>query len=399
MFLMPRHPALASTIEILTRLVAFDTTSHRSNLAIIDWIENHLTPLGFSCERFYDPSGQKANLLASIGPQDQPGYILSGHTDVVPVEGQDWSSDPFKLIEKEGKLYGRGSCDMKGFLAVCLASAPSMAKLTLARPLHLAFSYDEEVGCTGVVSMVEAIAGRPVKPLACIVGEPTSMEVVIGHKGGRRMKVDVHGKAAHSSLAPQGVNAVEWGARLISHIRDTAEALQDKGRRDPLYDIAHSTIHVGTFHGGTAPNIVPHEAQFVVECRAIGGDNAKAILDGFETFARERLEPRMKAVDPQAGFAFELMVDVPMLDTDPGEEVVTFVKRLAGRNKHSKVAYGTEAGHFQKTGGIPSVVIGPGSIEQAHKPDEFIAISELDAALGFVERLVQKASAEGQQHA
>jgi acetylornithine deacetylase len=391
---MSRHTALASAIDILAALVAFDTTSHRSNLAIIDWIETYLTPLGFSCERFYDPSGQKANLLASIGPRDQPGYILSGHTDVVPVDGQDWSSDPFKLIEKEGKLYGRGSCDMKGFLAICLASAPAMAKLTLARPLHLAFSYDEEVGCTGVISMVEAIAGRPIKPLACIVGEPTNMEVVIGHKGGRRMTVSVHGKAAHSSLAPQGVNAVEWGARLISHIRDRAEAQQETGRIDPLYDIGHTTIHVGSFHGGTAPNIVPHEAQFVVECRAIGGDDPKAILDGFEIYARERLEPRMKAIDAQAGFTFELMVDVPMLDTDPDEEIVTFAKRLAGRNNHSKVAYGTEAGHFQKTGGIPCVVIGPGSIEQAHKPDEFIAISELDAALGFVERLMQEAGAE-----
>jgi acetylornithine deacetylase len=381
-------------LEILSALVAFDTTSRNSNLAIVDWIERYLDRLGFASERTYDASGEKANLYATIGPADVPGYILSGHTDVVPVDGQDWTSDPFSLRVADGRAYGRGACDMKGFLAVCLAAAETMQAGGLARPIHLAFSYDEEVGCIGARGIAEMLARRPVKPLGCFVGEPTEMGVVIGHKSKRSVRVKVRGFTCHSSLAPQGVNAAEFAALLVAHIRCLADRLAAEGARDPMYDVPFSTPHVGILRGGTALNIVPDEAEIVFEVRSIGADDPDALVQEIMRYAREALEPRMKEIEPNTGFDFDIVAGFPGLDTAPDAKVITLAKSLARANGHSKVAFGTEAGLFQHIAGVPSVVIGPGAIDQAHKADEWIALSELEKCAAFVGRLVERCRAK-----
>lgn len=376
------------SIDILGKLVGFDTTSRNSNLPCIAWIEDYLSSHGVRSERVVDPTGTKANLWATIGPADVPGYVLSGHTDVVPVDGQEWASDPFVLTEKDGRLYGRGAADMKGFDAVCLAMVPAMVKAGLKRPIHLAFSHDEEIGCVGVRSLLAKLQDMPVKPAGCFVGEPSNMQVIIGHKSSVRIWVSVRGKAAHSSLAPTGVNAIEWGARVVARIREVEEELERNGHRDPLYDMPHTTTQVGLFSGGAAPNIVPQDARFTFEVRAIGHDSPHAIAASVEQWAKAELEPRMKAVAGEAGFDFDWRGDVPGFDASPDDELVTLAKGLAGRNDHAKVSYGTEAGLFVKMVGIPSVVVGPGSIEQAHKPDEFIEIAELEKCAAFIARLI-----------
>jgi acetylornithine deacetylase len=378
----------ATTLEILRELVAFDTTSRNSNIACADWIVNYLNKFGVTTERFPSPEGDKHNLYAIIGPKDVPGYVLSAHTDVVPVDSQTWATDPFQLTVKDGKAYGRGACDMKGFLACTLAMVPTMVKADLKTPIHLAYSYDEEVGCTGVRGMLEVIAPREPKPIAAFIGEPSSMQVIIGHKGGQRVVCMVSGKAAHSSLAPHGVNAVEYGARLVARIKDMAEAQEATGRRDPMYDVPHSTLHVGIFTGGTSPNIVPHQAEISFECRNISSDDPMDYINEVMRYAHEELTPKMRRIEPAAGFTFELRPNLPALETAPDHVAVTMAKRLAGRNDHAKVAYGTEASLFQSVAGIPSVVVGPGDIDQAHKPDEWILISDLDKCNAFIHRLI-----------
>jgi acetylornithine deacetylase len=377
-------------LDILSALVAFDTTSRNSNLQLIEWVEDYLRGLGVPSERLYEPTRQKANLWASIGPTEVPGFILSGHTDVVPVDGQDWSSDPFRLRQADGRLYGRGACDMKGFLAVCLAAVPRMREAPLRAPIHLAFSHDEEVGCIGGRRLAEHLSRGPVRQRACFVGEPTSMGVVIGHKGKRSVRVSVRGKTGHSALAPLAVNAVEYGARLVSEICRIGEDLASEGPRDHLYDVPHSTGHVGILRGGTAINIVPDQAEILFEFRVIGGVNPDALVGEVVRHARDVLEPRMQAVDPSAGFDFEALSGFPGLDMPPDAEIVTLAKELAGQNGHTKVAFGTEAGLFNHIAGIPSVIIGPGSIEQAHKADEWVAMDQLQTCAAFVVRLIER---------
>jgi acetylornithine deacetylase len=381
------------SIEILEALVGFDTTSHKTNLPLIGWIESYLDRCGVAHERIPDRTAAKANLWATIGPSGTPGYILSGHTDVVPVDGQSWSNDPFRLTERDGRLIGRGATDMKGFLACCLAAVPAMTARPLAQPIHLAISYDEEVGCVGVRDLIARLKTAPVKPAGCFVGEPTQMGVVVGHKGKRSIIVTVHGQTCHSSLAPQGVNAVEYAARLIVKIRDIAERLARDGRRDPLYDVPYTTGHTGVVHGGTALNIVPDHCVFEFEFRSIAADDIDALVDEVVAYARETLEPAMRAVAPQAGITFAEKSGFPGLETPASAPVVRLAKQLAGTDGHAKVAYGTEAGLFAAAG-IPSVVIGPGSIEQAHKADEFVAISELAKCGGFLDKLIAQC-AEG----
>jgi acetylornithine deacetylase len=384
---------IVETLAILERLVAFDTTSRNSNIPCADWIQSYLKGFGIDCEVYANAEGDKHNLYAVIGPKDVPGYVLSAHTDVVPVDGQAWSTDPFKLTVKDGKAYGRGACDMKGFLACTLALVPEIMKRPLKTPIHLAYSYDEEVGCTGVRDMLVHFRDRQPKPIAAFIGEPSSMQVIIGHKGGQRVLCAVRGKAAHSSLAPHGVNAVEWGARLVARIKDMAEAQELSGARDALYDVPHSTLHVGVFTGGTSPNIVPHRADISFECRNISADDPMAYIGEIMRYAKEELEPRMKRNDPDAGFDFDLRPLLPALETAPDHPAVTAAKRFAGRNDHAKVAYGTEASLFQDMAGYPSVVVGPGDIDQAHKPDEWIAVSELEACNAFIERLIDECRA------
>jgi acetylornithine deacetylase len=282
---------------------------------------------------------------------------------------------------------------MKGFLAVCLAMAERMREAPLSRPIHLAFSYDEEVGCVGARGIVERLARKPMRPEACFVGEPTGMGVVIGHKGKRSVRVRVRGLTCHSSLAPQGVNAVEVGAKLVAEISRIAEDLARHGARDELYDVPYSTGHVGVLRGGTALNIVPDECEILFEFRAVGADDPDAFVAKVEHYARTVLEPGMKAVDPATGIDIDVYAGFPGLDTNPDAEVVTLAKALAGRNDHAKVAYGTEGGLFQHTGGVPTVIIGPGSIEQAHKADEWIEIEQLEACAAFVERLIERCRA------
>ena len=375
-------------LGILSALVAFDTTSRNSNLQLIEWVEDYLGGLGVPSERLYEPTRQKANLWASIGPTDVPGFILSGHTDVVPVDGQHWSSDPFRLRQADRRLYGRGACDMKGFLAVCLAAVPRMREAPLGAPVHLAFSYDEEVGCIGGRRLAERLSRGPVRQRACFVGEPTSMGVVIGHKGKRSVRVSVRGKTGHSALAPLAVNAVEWGARLVAEIRRISDRLAAEGPRDELYDVTHSTGHVGVFRGGTALNIVPDEAEIVFEFRTVTADDPDALVAEVMEHARTVLEPAMRAVDAGAGFAFDTYAGFPGLDASPEAAIVTLAKSLSGRNDHGKVAFGTEAGLFDE-GGVPTVIVGPGSIEQAHKADEWIEAAELEKCAAFVERLIE----------
>jgi acetylornithine deacetylase len=379
--------SVRKTVEILKALVGFDTTSHKSNLALIAWVEDYLDRLGIAHERVFDATGSKANLWSTIGPDAARGYILSGHTDVVPVDGQDWSHDPFALAERDGRLYGRGSADMKGFLACCLAAVPEMIARPLKRPIHLAFSYDEEVGCVGVRGLIAQLERAPVKPIGCFVGEPTEMNVVIGHKAKLSLRVTVRGRTCHSALAPAGVNAVEYAARLIVKIREIAERLAKSGAHDPLYDVPFTTGHTGVVHGGTALNIVPDRCVFEFEFRSIAADNLDTLVDEVKAYARDVLEPDMKAVAPEAGFVFEVKSGFPGLELEPQADMARLAKHFAGKEQHGKVAFGTEAGLFDQAG-IPSVVIGPGSIDQAHKADEFIAVAELEKCGRFLDQLV-----------
>ena len=377
-----------SSKDILASLVSFDTVSRNSNLDCIAWIEGYLDKLGVKHQRIYDETGQKSNLWATLGPKDVPGFILSGHTDVVPVDDQNWTDSPFKLTERDGKLYGRGSTDMKGYVACCLAAVPDMLKANLKKPLHLAFSYDEEVGCWGVRRMIPKIVEGAAMPIACFVGEPTEMDVVIGHKGKRSFKVLVRGRTCHSSLAPLGVNAVEYAARVIARIRDISDRMAKSGTRDELYDVPFSTGHTGYLHGGTALNIVPDIATFEFEFRVLSSDKSDTLAKEVIDYAKNVLEPEMQKVAPEAGFEFQDRGEFAGLDTTPEAEVTVLAKKLSGRNSHSKVAYGTEGGLFALAG-IPTVVCGPGNIDQAHKADEWIAITELEKCGRFIDRLIE----------
>jgi acetylornithine deacetylase len=383
--------AKLSTVDILGKLVSFDTTSRNSNLPLIDWVEEYLAGYGISGERVYDETGNKANLWITIGPKDVAGYVLSGHVDVVPVDGQDWSTNPFLLAEKDGRYFGRGTCDMKGFVASSLAAVPDMVAAPLGKPIHLAISYDEEVGCRGVRTLLAVLKERPLKPEACFVGEPTNMQVVIAHKTGRPMRVTVKGFEAHSSLRPYGVSAIEEAAKLIVKINEIGQRLARRPDLDPLYSVPFSTTSVGVIKGGTVRNIVAGECVVDFDLRCVPGDDPHAIVAEIEAYARDVLEPPMKAISPAAGFVFEELALVPGLDTAADAPVTVLAKKLAGRNDHAKVAYGTEAGLFQEIG-IPTAIVGPGPIEQAHKPDEYVEAAELAEADAFMAKLIAHAA-------
>ena len=378
------------SLEMITKLISYDTTSRYSNMELITYIQDYLTSLDIESTLVPNDDGNKASLYATVGPKDKPGVMLSGHTDVVPVDGQDWDSDPFSVIEKDGRLFGRGTSDMKSFIALVLVALPKFIERGLDTPLHLAFSYDEEIGCVGVRPMIEMINGLPVKPRMAIIGEPTSMQVITGHKGKRSYNAHIRGFEAHSSLAPTGVNSIEYAARLITHLQSMARRLQNEGPYDKLYDIAHTTVHTGTIQGGTALNIVPKDCHIQFEFRYISSDDPNPIEAEIMREAKEVLEPEMQAINPAAGIDITCVNDMPGLDMNVDDEVVTFVKQLAGRNDHAKVAFGTEAGLFQNRGGIPCVVCGPGSIDQAHKPNEFISLEQLDKGEEFLERLMDR---------
>jgi len=380
------------TVEMVERLISFDTTSRNSNLAIIHDIRSYLEGFGIESQLVFDETGEKANLYATVGPSDTPGIALSGHTDVVPVDGQDWHTDPFSVVEKDDLLYGRGTSDMKSFLAVALAKVPEMVASPLKTPIHLAFSYDEEVGCIGVRRLLDILKDMPVRPRACIVGEPTNMRVVLAHKGKLSERVTVRGLEAHSSLAHQAVNAVEAAAELVAELKRMARLKRDHGPYDEEFEPPYTTIHTGVIHGGTQLNIVPLECSFDWEARYLPEDDPEEIRAAIREFAEKKILPEMHAVSPDTGIDWEELSSIAGLDTREDEDVVALAKALTGANATYKVSFGTEAGLFQEIG-IPTIVCGPGSIEQAHKPNEFIALDQLSQCESFMDRLIQRVRA------
>ncbi|WP_324710935.1 acetylornithine deacetylase [Pseudomonas citronellolis] len=379
---------MLSSRDILAKLIAFDTVSRNSNLALIKYIQDYLAGLGVDSELFFDEAGGKANLFATLGPRDRGGVCLSGHTDVVPVDGQNWSVPPFELTENDGRLYGRGTADMKGYIACVLAAVPAFLAQPLRVPLHLAFSYDEEVGCLGVRSLLADLERREHKPIACIIGEPTELKPVLGHKGKLAMRCQVHGAACHSAYAPQGVNAIEYAAKLINRLGEIGSRLAAPERHDPRFDPPYSTVQTGVIGGGRALNIVPAECQFDFEIRALPSDDPQQVAEQLRDYAETELLPKMRAVKAEADIRFSELSAYPALATDPQSEVAQLLARLSGSDEFSTVAFGTEGGLFDQAG-IPTVVCGPGSMDQGHKPDEFVSVEQLAACDGMLGRLVE----------
>ncbi|MCA3247453.1 MAG: acetylornithine deacetylase [Azospirillum sp.] len=380
------------SLDLVRTLVSFDTTSRDSNLALIDWVRGYLAKLGVDSHLVHDETGRKANLWATIGPADRPGLVLSGHTDVVPIDGQEWTVEPFKPSIKDGRIYGRGTTDMKSFLAVCLALAPEFKKAKLKRPIHFAFSYDEEVGCLGVRRLLDDLKTRGIKPAGCVVGEPTNMKVIRAHKGKLSLRAHVRGFECHSSLAPRGVNAVQYAARIVAKLADMNERFAADGPFDAEFDIPYTTAHVGTIQGGTALNIVPKDCKFDFEFRHLPVHDPRALFAELEAWVRKELEPKMRAVHADTGVRFEELSTFPGLSGDEDAEVTQAAKAASGGNATGKVAFGTEAGLFE-TAGIPTVICGPGDIDQAHKPDEFIALEQIGLCEQFLRRMVERLEA------
>ncbi len=378
------------SLAILARLIAFDTTSRNSNLALIAYVQSHLDALSVPYRLTYDDTQQKANLFATLGPPGLAGgYVLSGHTDVVPVDGQDWDTDPFVLTKKGGRLFGRGTTDMKSYLAVVLAALPEFLQRELLQPIHIALSYDEEVGLVGVRRLIADMCNSGLAPLGCIVGEPTAMRVVAAHKGKRSYRCTVGGLEAHSSLAPSGVNAVEYAGALIGFLQTLSGEFRTQGPFDNEYDCPHTTIHVGRVWGGTALNIVPASCVFEFEYRHLPGDDPEVIYRKIRAYADTELLPRMQAVYPDASIHFDPMAVIPSLDTDEDALVTQLAKAVTGENGVRKVSYNCEACLFHGAG-VSTIICGPGDIEQAHKPNEFIAIEQIAKCEAFMRGLMEK---------
>ncbi len=377
-----------SSRVLLARLVGFATVSRDSNLELISFIRDYLAGFGVQSALFHNAEHTKASLFATIGPQDRGGIALSGHTDVVPVEGQAWTVDPFSLTERDGRLYGRGTADMKGFIASALALVPMLVAKPLRMPLHLAFSYDEEVGCLGVRPMLAELALRPQKPRMCLIGEPTELTPVLGHKGKLAMRCQVEGAACHSAYAPSGVNAIEYAARMIGKLGDIGAGLAAAQHHDTRFDPPFSTVQTGLIHGGRALNIVPAECAFDFEVRALPGLDPRTVLDQLQHFADTELLPRMRAVHSGADIRFSELSAYPALATAPDSEVAQLLCMLSGSTDFGTVAFGSEAGLFTQAG-IPTVVCGPGSMDQGHKPDEYVSVAQLDACDAMLARLAR----------
>ena len=378
-----------SSVEMIRKLVSFPTVSRESNLDLIDFVREYLKPYDADLRLTFDDDKRKANLFATLGPRKDGGIVLSGHTDVVPVQGQAWDTNPFTLAEADGKLYGRGTSDMKSFIAVALALLPEYVQRGLQSPLHLAFSYDEEVGCIGVGRMIKDLTAAGIRPQSCIVGEPTLMKPVIAHKGKKSYRATVRGLAAHSGYAPSGVNAVEAAAEAVAYLKRMARRHRDSGPYDRGFDVSHTTVHTGVFHGGTALNIVPHDCTFDFEFRYLPGDDPEKLFAEFKSYVEQTLEPEMRAVYKDAGFEIALMSQIPAMDNSPETAVVALVQGLSGQNETGKVSYGTEGSQFQAAG-IPTVICGPGSIEQAHKPNEFVSLEQIGQSEMFLRGLLDK---------
>lgn len=379
---------MLSSVDILDRLIAFNTVSRTPNIGLIRYVAELLTGSGIECRIVEGPNGENANLYAKVGPDGGGGVMLSGHTDVVPVAGQNWTVDPFRMTARDGKYYGRGTTDMKGFVACAVRAMLLSADRPLTKPLHLALSYDEEIGCVGVRRLLDILDGAPDQPGFCIVGEPTELTVATGHKGKIAARAVCTGREVHSALAPQGVNAIHLAADFVAALRDLQAELAERGARDPEYDIPYSTVHAGIINGGTALNIVPNHCSVDFEIRHLKADDPEVLLGRVEVAA----EAISKSCPEGCGIAIEIVNRYPGLDTSVDAEIVSFVKSLTGANATTKVAFGTEGGLFDARLGIPTVVCGPGSMAQGHKPDEFIEASQMAACDRFLETLLDRMS-------
>lgn len=381
---------LETTLTLLKDLIGFNSVSSRSNLPIIDYIETYLTAQGAVCTRVPSPDGNKSNLLARIGPDAAGGIILSGHTDVVPVEGQPWVTDPFTLTRKGDTLFGRGTSDMKSFIAICMALVPQLKAAATKKPFWLAFSYDEEVGCLGAPYLLKHIVRHIPMPSYAIIGEPTLMQVVTAHKGVISFETTVTGLEWHSSQPHLGVNAVHIACELVHLLSTMAREQAESGLRDERFNPPHSTVHVGTIHGGTARNIIPRECVFQWEIRPLPGDNHQRLLDRFHTRCDE-LQTRMRQIHPEAAITSRPMSTMTGVTLPPSaQSSCQTVMRCAHTNAEHAVSFGTEAGVFNDHG-VPAIICGPGDIQQAHKPNEFIEISQISACIDFMLRLTSDA--------
>ena len=386
---MDGAPPDRRTLELLRELIAFPTVSAAPNLDLIRWCAGLLEGAGAEVTLIPDATGTKANLYATIGPRDRPGVLLSGHTDVVPAAGQDWTRPPFELTQADARLYGRGTTDMKGFVASALAAALRASEQDLATPLHLAFSHDEEVGCVGVRSLIELLAAAPVRPRFCIVGEPTSMRVATGHKGKTAARVTATGRESHSALAPSALNAIHMACDMIGFVREIQAEIAQDGVRDDGFDVPYTTLHVGVIEGGVALNIVPNRARFDFEIRNLPGQDPDAILARLDA-RRAAYVADLRQRFPEAAITVEITNSYPALDTAPEAGVVRLVQGLAGEAATIKVAFGTEGGLFSSVLGIPTVVCGPGSMEQGHKPDEYVTTEQLAACDAMMDALIAR---------
>ncbi len=377
--------------DILARLIGFDTVSARSNLALMHYVQGVLAEAGISAVLIPDATGSKANLYASVGPAG-PGVMLSGHTDVVPVEGQAWTLPPFALTERDGRYHGRGAADMKGFVACAIAAMIAAAGRELAVPLHLALSYDEEVGCLGVGSLIERLAAAPVRPRMCIVGEPTGMQVATGHKGKVALRATCVGREGHSALAPMALNALHLAADFVGVVRDVQRRVVAEGLRDGDYDVPYSTLHVGLLRGGVQVNIVPNLAVVDWEIRSLAGEDVGALIAEVQAGAEAIVAP-LRAGFPEASITVERLWDYPGLGTPSDAGVVRFVQSLTGANGTIKVAFGTEGGLFDARLGVPTVICGPGSMAQGHKPDEYVSVEQIARCEAMLAVLVERLAA------
>ncbi|MFN4281189.1 MAG: acetylornithine deacetylase [Alphaproteobacteria bacterium] len=378
---------VADSVGLLRRLIGFDTTSRNSNLALIEFLRDRLADHGVDSTLYRDAGGGKANLYATLGPQDVGGLMLSGHTDVVPVDGQNWTSDPFALREADGLLYGRGACDMKGFIAVALALLPALKRQELRRPVHFAFTFDEEVGCLGARQLAAQLREMPARPAFCLIGEPTGMRVVNGHKGRLAMRCHVHGKEGHSALPEQACNAVESAAEIIAKLRALARRLRDEGPHEAGFEPPYSTVHTGIVQGGTALNIVPRHCSFDFEIRNLPSQDPLGLFEEVKRHALEQVLPDMRQNAPDADILFEELSRAPGLLPNDDDALLKLALAATGDNIARKVSFGTEAGLYQGAE-IPTIVCGPGHIAQAHKPDEFVALDQIARCEAFLLRMV-----------
>ena len=376
---------------MIERLIAFNTVSRDSNLGLIEWVRDYLTKQGATTRLTHDATGKKANLFATLGDSNKPGLILSGHTDVVPVDGQNWDTDPFKATEKDGRLYARGSADMKGFIGIILNQAPKFVSALNANkldaPLHYALSFDEEVGCLGVRSLIRDLEENDIRPAGCVVGEPTSMQPIIAHKGTHRFRCAVHGREAHSSYVTYGVNAIEYAARLVVFIRQLADRLAQLEQRDYGFTVPYSTLSTGLIQGGIAANVVPKDCVFQFDMRTLPNASPDALYQEIRSYA-EGLAREMKSIDEASGIDLQWMSQTVGLAASETDAIVQWAMQLSKNPSVGKVSYGTEAGLFQKMG-VPTVICGPGDIAEAHRPNEFVALEQLAQCEAFMERILE----------